>query len=83
MRHVKLYTRPLCGWCIDAKEYLKQHDIPFEEIDVGQNPSAYEEMKRLSGQPYVPTIVIDGHVLANFDTSQLEKLFAKLNASSN
>ena len=79
MRQVKLYTRPLCGWCIDAKDYLKAHGIPFEEIDVGQDPEAYEEMKRFSGQRYVPTILVDGHVLANFDTDQLEKFLASLN----
>ena len=83
MRPIKLYTRNLCGWCLDAKEYLKQHGLPFEEIDVGRDPAANEEMVRLSKQRYVPTIVIDGQVLANFDTSQLAAFLAKLNASSN
>ena len=78
MRQIRLYTRPLCGWCIDAKEFLSQRGIAFEEIDVGRDPAAYEEMKRLSGQPYVPTIVVDGHLLANFDTDQLEKFLASL-----
>ena len=78
MKQVKLFTRGLCGWCIDAKDYLKAHGIPFEEVDVGQTPEAYEEMKQLSGQQYVPTILVNGHVLANFDTDQLEKFLAKL-----
>jgi len=52
--------------------------LPFEEIDVGQNPAAYEEMQRLSSQRYVPTIVVNGQVLANFDTDQLEQFLAKL-----
>ena len=78
MKQVKLYTRGLCGWCIEAKEYLITHAIPFEEVDVGQNPKAYSEMKQLSGQHYVPTIVVDGQVLANFDTCQLEKFLASL-----
>ena len=78
MRQVKLFTRGLCGWCVDAKEYLAAHGIPFEEVDVGQMPEAYEEMTRVSGQSCVPTIVVDGHVLANFDTGQLEKFLAKL-----
>ena len=81
MKQVKLYTRNLCSWCKDAKEYLRTHGIPFEEIEVGQNPAAYEEMQRLSGQPYVPTILVDGHVLANFDMAQLERFLAKLNGS--
>jgi glutaredoxin-like YruB-family protein len=78
MKQVKLYTRKLCGWCIDAKDYLKQHDIPFEEIDVGRDTDAAAEMEQLSGQRYVPTIVIDGHVLANFDTGQLERFLASI-----
>jgi len=78
MNDVKLYTRQWCGWCVDAKGYLKEHGIPFQEIDVGRDPAADEEMQRLSGQRYVPTIVIDGHVLANFDTAQLEEFLAKL-----
>ncbi|HUI07119.1 MAG TPA: glutaredoxin domain-containing protein [Verrucomicrobiae bacterium] len=79
MRQVKLYSRQLCGWCLDAKEYLQTHGIPFEEVDVGQNPAAYEEMKRLSGQHCVPTILVDGRVLANFDIDQLKKFLANLN----
>jgi len=83
MSEIKLYTRQWCCWCVDAKEYLKERNMPFAEIDVGLDPAANEEMVRLSGQRYVPTIVIDGHVLANFDTGQLERFLAKLNASSN
>jgi len=78
MKQIRLYTRAMCGWCIDAKEYLKQHGIAFEEIDVGRNPAAYEEMQQLSGQRYVPTIVVDGHLLANFDTGQLEEFLASI-----
>lgn len=80
MKQITLYTRKWCSWCLDAKEYLKSRGIPFEEIDVGRDPAANEEMRRLSGQPYVPTIVVDGHVLANFDAGQLERFLAKLNA---
>ncbi len=83
MREIKLYTRNLCGWCLDAKEYLKEHGLPFKEIDVGHDPAANEEMVRLSRQRCVPTIVIDGHVLANFDTDQLEEFLTNLGASSN
>jgi glutaredoxin 3 len=69
MREIKLYTRNRCGWCLDAKEYLKKRGLPFEEIDVGRDPAANEEMVRLSKQRYVPTVIIDGHVLANKHTS--------------
>ena len=72
MKQIKLYTRGICGWCLDAKEYLTRRGIAFQEIDVGRDPGANAEMKSLSGQSYVPTITVDGHVLANFDVDQLE-----------
>ena len=81
MKQITLYTRKWCGWCNDAKDYLRTHELPFEEIDIGRDPAADAEMQRLSGQRYVPTIVVDGHVLANFDVGQLEQFLAKLNAS--
>ena len=63
---------------MDAKDYLKGRGMAFEEIDVGKDPAADEEMQRLSGQHYVPTIVVDGHVLANFDVGQLEAFLKTL-----
>ncbi len=70
---LKLYSREWCSWCIDAKDYLTERGYAFAEIDVGRDRGAYEEMKELSDQTYVPTLVAGGEVLANFDTGQLEK----------
>ena len=79
MDQVKLYSRKWCGWCLDAKEYLQARGIPFTEVDVGQDPAADVEMRRLSGQGYVPTIVVDGKVLANFDVGQLQAFLKQFN----
>ena len=73
MGKIKLYTRELCGWCQEAKGYLAARGIPFESIDVAEQPGAFDEMQTISGQRYVPTLVVDGKVLANFDVGQLEE----------
>jgi glutaredoxin len=70
---IRLFSREWCSWCIDAKEYLTERGYKFTEIDVGDDRAAYEEMKELSDQTYVPTLVAGDEVLANFDTDQLEK----------
>ncbi len=70
---LKLFSREWCSWCIDAKDYLTERGYQFTEINVGQDRAAYEEMKELSNQTYVPTLVAGDEVLANFDTNQLEK----------
>jgi glutaredoxin 3 len=68
-----LYSRPMCSWCMDAKDYLSERGYQFTMIDVGRDRAAYEEMAELSDQTYVPTLVAGDEVLANFDTDQLEK----------
>jgi glutaredoxin 3 len=72
-----LYSRKWCSWCIDAKDYLKEKGYCFQEIDVGKDRQAYENMKQLSSQTYVPTFVAGDKVLANFDTNQLEKFLTE------
>jgi glutaredoxin 3 len=69
---IKLYSREWCSWCIDAKDYLTERGYNFCVIDVGKDRQAYAEMKELSAQTYVPTLVANDEVLANFDTDQLE-----------
>ena len=62
---------------MDAKEYLTEKGYQFTEIDVGRDRDAYEEMRELSDQTYVPTLVAGDEVLANFDTDQLEAFLNK------
>ncbi|MCX7914751.1 MAG: glutathione S-transferase N-terminal domain-containing protein [Verrucomicrobiae bacterium] len=73
MQQIRLYTRPYCSWCVDAKQYLEQRGLKYEEVDVSRDPAALAEMIRISGQRYVPTIVVNGRVLANFSVDDLEK----------
>ena len=70
---IRLFSREWCSWCIDAKAFLIQRGYQFTEIDVGRDRVAYEEMKELSDQTYVPTLVAGDEVLANFNTDQLAK----------
>jgi glutaredoxin 3 len=74
---IRLFSREWCSWCIEAKEYLTERGYQFTEIDVGEDRAAYQEMKELSDQTYVPTLVAGDEVLANFDTDQLEKFLRK------
>jgi glutaredoxin len=82
MTRAVLYTRGLCCWCQDAKRYLQQRGIAFDEVDVGRDRAAYEAMKRLSGQRYVPVFVMNGRVLANFAVEDLEKFLGELNSGA-
>lgn len=63
MQPITIYTTKFCGFCHAAKRLLKSKDAPFEEIDVGADPSRRQEMMQKSGRHTVPQIWIgDTHV---------------------
>ena len=42
---IKVYSKPLCIQCTMTKNFLSQHDIPFEEINVLADEAALELIK--------------------------------------
>jgi len=72
---VRLFIKPYCGWCHEAIAWLKERGIRFEELDVTGDRTAYEEMVRLTGQSMAPCIEVDGEVLADFGTDELEEFW--------
>ena len=71
---VKVYTTPACPYCFTLMEFLKEHNIKFEEIDVSKDKKAREEIIKKSGQMGVPVIEIDGQIVVGFDKEKIVKL---------
>ncbi|MDQ5882870.1 MAG: glutaredoxin 3 [Patescibacteria group bacterium] len=71
---VTVYSTPACPWCHLAKEFLTEHQIPFEEVDVSQDEAKAQEMILKSGQMGVPVIEIDGQIVIGFNKPRLEEL---------
>jgi glutaredoxin-like YruB-family protein len=71
---VKVYSTPRCGYCHQAKQYLKEKGVPFTEYDVSVEQTAAQEMMKLTGQMGVPVIVVDGQAIIGFDRARLEVL---------
>ena len=74
MPTVKVYSTPTCPWCVKAKEFLKQHKIKFQELNVAADAKARDEMIEKSGQMGVPVIDVDGTIIAGFDEKELKKV---------
>ncbi|MBU6297947.1 MAG: glutaredoxin 3 [Alphaproteobacteria bacterium] len=64
MSRVRIYTTPICPYCVRAKTLLTRKGIPFEEIDVYMDSDARKDMQtKASGAYTVPQIFIgDRHV---------------------
>ena len=74
MPKVKVYSTPSCPYCFTLKEFLKEHNIKFEDIDVSQNKAELDEMIEKSGQMGVPVVNIDGQIVIGFDKEKIVKL---------
>ncbi len=72
-KKIKIYSTPTCPYCVRAKEYLKQKNFTFEDIDVSLNNEAVEELIHKSGQIGVPVIEIDGEIIVGFDKEKMNK----------
>ena len=71
---VKVYSTNTCPWCIKVKDWLKENNVEFEEIDVNTDQEAAKEMIIRSGQDAVPVIDVDGTVIIGFDINKLREL---------
>ena len=59
-------------FCDQAKEYLSQKGIQFQEKDIARDPGALADLKKL-GYMTTPVIVIDGSVIVGFDAEKIDQ----------
>ncbi len=72
-KKVAVYSTPECPYCIRAKQFLKDNNIEFENIDVSTDQEKAEEMIKASGQMGVPVLDIDGEIITGFDKEAIKK----------
>jgi glutaredoxin-like YruB-family protein len=72
-KSVKVYSTPTCPWCIRVKQFLKENNIAFEDMDVSANQEAAQEMIRKTGQMGVPVLEIEGEIIVGFDKERIKQ----------
>lgn len=72
---VIIYFSPICPHCTNAKEWLRQHNIEYEAIDISERQATGEELTARTGASGVPTIVMDGQVLIGFTEELYSEFF--------
>ena len=58
--------------------WLDARGIKYETLDVIADSKALTEMVNLTGQRMAPVIDVDGQILADFGSEELEKFWEKL-----
>jgi len=63
--NIRIYTTSWCPDSRQAKRFLEEHHLPYEEFDIEQDPQAARFVKDANGgKRKVPTFEVDGHVFA-------------------
>ena len=70
---VKIYTTSTCPWCMKTKEFLKANNVKYDEVNVGEDEKARNEMFEKSGQFGVPVTDVNGTIIVGYDKEALKK----------
>jgi len=71
-KSVKVYSTSTCPLCIRVKQYLKDNNIEFQNLDVSIDQSAANEMMAKTGQMGVPVLDIGGEIIVGFDKERIK-----------
>jgi glutaredoxin-like YruB-family protein len=74
---ITIYTTSNCPFCLLAKNFFKENNIEYQEIDVSNDREAAKEMIEKSGQTGVPVIEIGGKIIVGFNLSEIKKALKK------
>jgi len=72
-KNVKVYSTPTCPYCIRVKQFLKESNVAFEDIDVSSDQQKAQEMIQKTGQMGVPTLDIDGEIIVGFEKEKIKQ----------
>ena len=71
---VKLYTTPTCPYCYTLKEFFKERNIEFEDIDISKDEKVKDEIIKRSGAIGAPIIEVNGEIIVGFDKEKISQL---------
>jgi mycoredoxin len=75
-----VYTTSWCGYCHRLMTVLKSAGIPYDEVDIEQDPAAAEFVGSVNGgNRTVPTVrFADGSTLTNPSAAQVKAKLAEV-----
>ncbi|MBU2522711.1 MAG: NrdH-redoxin [Nanoarchaeota archaeon] len=69
---VRVYSTQTCQYCYMVKDFLTDHKIKFEDVDVGKDHGAAQDMVKKSGQMGVPVVEIGNKIIVGFDRDAIK-----------
>ena len=66
MKEVIVYSKNMCGYCVQAKNWLKNKNIEYKEINIEEQPEA-REFVISEGHRTMPQIYVDGKSMGGYN----------------
>jgi len=74
MKKVRIFTTNMCPWCRRTKEFLKENNVEFEEINVERDREMAVKMISVSGRTGVPQPWIGDEIIIGFNKAKIKEL---------
>lgn len=72
-----VYVTSTCPYCTMMTNFLKENKIPYEEVNVQENPAEGQKLVEATGQMGVPQTKINGQWVIGFDPAGIQQALAK------
>lgn len=72
-KSVIVYSTEQCPWCHRAKDFLRAHNVEFEDVNVSEDQDRAREMVEKSGQMGVPVIEIGDVIIVGFNEAAIRR----------
>lgn len=69
-----VFSTPQCPWCTKVKQYLRQHDFRFRDVDISKDDKAAKDLVRRTGQMGVPVTLINNRPIVGFNKKEIDRL---------
>lgn len=84
MAEVVVYRTPSCSYCFRVHHLLTSKGVPFQEVDVSDDPAKRKWLVDVTRQRTVPQVFINGKPVGGYDdlarlnrSGELDRLLAE------
>ncbi len=77
LKMLHIYIKTWCPWCEEALETLDALGCEYTSHDVETEPGAAQQVRLISDQTRVPTMLAEDHVLADFGPEEIAPFLQK------
>lgn len=69
-KHIVLYTKDNCSYCVMAKQYLQSKGLKYNEMKLGVDLTREEFVTLFPEVKTMPFIIVDGEKVGGYDRLQ-------------